>query len=72
VLSKLVEWWPQHWRSNWRVQGQSYGPKTLVSDSDLETLANRPTKIFSVEEMWKYTHIVHWSELSEPLFEAFK
>ncbi|KAJ7908414.1 P-loop containing nucleoside triphosphate hydrolase protein [Mycena leptocephala] len=72
ALSKLLEWRLQHWRSNWRVKWPSYGPKTLVSDSDLETLANRPTKIFSVEEMRKYTHIVHWSELSEPLFEAIQ
>jgi superfamily II DNA helicase RecQ len=72
ALSKLVEWRLQHWRSNWRTKWPSYGHKALISDSDLETLANRPTKLFSVEEMRKYTHIVHWSELSEPLFEAIQ
>ncbi|KAJ7245499.1 P-loop containing nucleoside triphosphate hydrolase protein [Mycena rebaudengoi] len=72
ALSKLVEWRLQHWRSNWRTKWPSYGPKALISDSDLETLANRPTKLFSVEEMRKYTHIVHWFELSEPLFEAIQ
>ncbi|KAJ6626327.1 hypothetical protein B0H10DRAFT_1748616, partial [Mycena sp. CBHHK59/15] len=72
VYKKLVAWRLEHWCSDWRERWPSYGPKTLISDSDLEDLAKHTSKIFCVEDMRRYTHIVHWSELSEPLFNAIQ
>ncbi|KAF8174364.1 hypothetical protein K438DRAFT_1544712, partial [Mycena galopus ATCC 62051] len=51
IFRRLVEWRLECWKNDWRLTWPSYGPKTLISDSDLETLANRPTKILSVEEI---------------------
>ncbi|KAJ7794833.1 hypothetical protein B0H14DRAFT_2294994, partial [Mycena olivaceomarginata] len=70
IYRQLVDWRLKHWKSDWRAMWPSYGPKSLISDSDLEALDNRPTRILSMEDMQKYTHIAHWSELSEPLFNA--
>ncbi|KAJ7356530.1 ATP-dependent DNA helicase [Mycena albidolilacea] len=72
IYRQLVDWRLKHWKSDWRAMWPSYGPKSLISDSDLEALANRPTRILSMEDMQKYTHIAHWSELSEPLFNAIQ
>ncbi|KAJ7741732.1 P-loop containing nucleoside triphosphate hydrolase protein [Mycena metata] len=72
IFKKLVSWRLAHWRSDWCHNWPSYGPKSLVSDSDLEDLAAHTSKIFSVEDMRRYTHILHWTDLSIPLFEALQ
>ncbi|KAJ7624217.1 ATP-dependent DNA helicase [Mycena polygramma] len=64
IYTKLV--------SNWKVDYPSYGPKTLIPDSDLEDLAAHTSKIFCVEDMRRYTHIVHWADLSTPLFDILQ
>ncbi|KAF8214487.1 hypothetical protein K438DRAFT_1749598 [Mycena galopus ATCC 62051] len=72
MLTQLLAWRLQHWKVYWRRDWPSYGPKNLISDSDLETRANRPTKLSSLEDVQKYTRIVHWSQLGQPLFEAIQ
>ncbi|KAJ7156077.1 ATP-dependent DNA helicase [Mycena crocata] len=72
IYDKLVQWRLQEWKWNWRDSWPSYGPKTLIPDSDLEDLAKHTSKIFCAEDMRQYTHIVHWSELSIPLFGAIQ
>ncbi|KAJ6584522.1 hypothetical protein B0H19DRAFT_1015076 [Mycena capillaripes] len=72
INNKLVAWRLQHWRSAWRDKWPSYGPKTLIPDSDLVTLAAHTTKIFCIEDMCLHTHIVHWAELSPYLFETLQ
>ncbi|KAJ7726145.1 hypothetical protein DFH07DRAFT_698888, partial [Mycena maculata] len=69
---RLIQWRLHHWRSDWRDRWPSYGPKALIPDSDLEDLAKHTSKILSVEDMHQYTHIVHWSDLSTPLFDALQ
>ncbi|KAJ6527790.1 hypothetical protein B0H19DRAFT_915851, partial [Mycena capillaripes] len=67
---KLIEWRLNHWKKYWRVEWPSYGPKSLVSDSDLEEISQHNSKIHSVDDLKQYTHIVHWTALSGCLFEA--
>ncbi|KAJ7211426.1 P-loop containing nucleoside triphosphate hydrolase protein [Mycena rebaudengoi] len=69
---QLISWRLEHWRSDWRTQWPSYGPKSLISDSDLEDLAKHVGKISAVNDMLPYTHIIHWEELSVPLFAAIQ
>jgi hypothetical protein len=68
IYLQLISWRLEHWRSDWRTQWPSYGPKSLISDSDLEDLAKHTSKISAVDDMLPYTHIVHWDDLSVPLF----
>ncbi|KAJ7750919.1 ATP-dependent DNA helicase [Mycena maculata] len=68
VYHRLIQWRLQHWRSDWRDRWPSYGPKALIPDSDLEDLAKHTSKIFSVEDMRQYTHIVHWSFVGSLIF----
>ncbi|KAJ7854784.1 ATP-dependent DNA helicase [Mycena leptocephala] len=70
IYNKLIAWRLQHWRSAWKAKWPSYGPKTLIPDSDLENLAAHTSKILCIEDMRRYTHIVHWVDLSAPLFDA--
>jgi hypothetical protein len=72
IYDKLGAWRLQHWRSDWKARWPSYGPKTLISDSDLEELAPHTNKITCIEDMRRYTHIVHWTDLSTPLFETLQ
>ncbi|KAJ7684986.1 ATP-dependent DNA helicase [Mycena polygramma] len=72
IFNKLVAWRLQHWRSEWKIRWPSYGPKALISDADLEELAAHTSKIFCIEDMRRYTHIVHWTDLSAPLFDILQ
>ncbi|KAJ6477091.1 P-loop containing nucleoside triphosphate hydrolase protein [Mycena vitilis] len=40
IYQALIRWRLVHWRAHWRVQWPSYGPKCLVSDADLNDIAN--------------------------------
>jgi hypothetical protein len=70
IYNKLIDWRLEHWKNHWREDWPNYGPKSLISDSDLEEIAKRTSKIFSVEDLKHYTHIVHWAALSPHLFDA--
>lgn len=72
IYIKLIDWRLNHWRVFWRDSWPSYGPKSLIPDSDLQELANHTSKIFCIEDMRRYTHIVHWADISPPLFEAIQ
>ncbi|KAJ6578555.1 hypothetical protein B0H19DRAFT_873582, partial [Mycena capillaripes] len=70
IYQKLTQWRPEHWKKYWREEWPSYGPKSLVSDSDLVEISKHSSKIISVDDLKHYTHIVHWDALSDYLFEA--
>ncbi|KAJ7824410.1 hypothetical protein B0H14DRAFT_2245179, partial [Mycena olivaceomarginata] len=70
IYNKLIDWRLQHWKNYWREDWPNYRPKSLISDSDLDEIAKHTSKIFSVEDLKHYTHIVHWAALSPHLFEA--
>ncbi|KAJ7615916.1 hypothetical protein FB45DRAFT_757724 [Roridomyces roridus] len=40
IYQELVRWRLVHWRNSWRDDWPQYGPKSLVSDADLNTIAN--------------------------------
>ncbi|KAK6966295.1 P-loop containing nucleoside triphosphate hydrolase protein, partial [Favolaschia claudopus] len=70
IYNKLVEWRLDHWKQYWKDDWPNYGPKSLVSDSDLNEISTHTSKIFTVQDLQNYTHIVHWAQLSTPLFIA--
>ncbi|KAJ7626743.1 hypothetical protein B0H17DRAFT_963245 [Mycena rosella] len=72
IYNKLVAWRLVHWRQYWKQRWPSYGPKSLIPDSDLEDLSTHTSKIFCIEDMRRYTHIAHWLDLSPSLFDALQ
>ncbi|KAJ6465271.1 ATP-dependent DNA helicase [Mycena sanguinolenta] len=70
IYQELVLWRLKHWREFWRDEWPSYGPKCLISDADLNELANHAGSLRCTDDMLAFTHILHWEQLSEPLFEA--
>ncbi|KAJ7017267.1 hypothetical protein C8F04DRAFT_881318, partial [Mycena alexandri] len=70
IYQALVQWRLKHWRDHWREEWPSYGPKSLVSDADLNDLTNHVGALNCVDDMLPFTHILHWAEISELLFEA--
>ncbi|KAJ7689931.1 hypothetical protein B0H17DRAFT_906619, partial [Mycena rosella] len=70
IYQELVRWRLKLWRDHWRDEWPSYGPKCLVSDADLNNLATHVGSLRSVDDILPFTHIVHWAEISELLFEA--
>jgi hypothetical protein len=72
IIERLMQWRLQHWKDNWMERWPNYGPKTLVSDSDLEDVAKHQHKIKNTEDLKRYTHIVHWNDLSLPLLTSLQ
>jgi hypothetical protein len=72
IYKELTKWRLSHWREKWRSQWPSYGPKSLVSDADLENVAKHVGSITSIDHLRPLTHIIHWSQLSEPLFRTVR
>jgi hypothetical protein len=70
IYNNLIDWRLEHWKTYWRDEWPSYGPKSLISDSDLEEIAKHTSKIFSTDDLKHYTHIVHWAAISPHLFKA--
>ncbi|KZT65122.1 ATP-dependent DNA helicase, partial [Daedalea quercina L-15889] len=70
ILVYLRSWRDVEWREQWKMRWPLYGPRSLISDNDLEAVANNAGKILSVEDLYSLTHILHWDDLSEPLFRA--
>ncbi|KAH9840238.1 ATP-dependent DNA helicase [Rhodofomes roseus] len=70
VLACLQDWQESEWRERWRVRWPLYGPKSLVSDKDLETVADHAGAITQVGDLYPLSHIVHWDELAKSLFRA--
>ncbi|KAF8152060.1 hypothetical protein K438DRAFT_1910255 [Mycena galopus ATCC 62051] len=72
IFEKLSEWRMEHWKQDWMAKWPRYGPSSLISHSDLEEIAKHAAKIISVEDLQLYTHIIHWDDISGPLFAAFE
>ena len=73
VYNELKQWRLEIWEKDWRDDWPSYGPKTLVSDCDLECISNRAgSSIFTIKDVRRYTHIIHWPELGVPLMDALR
>jgi hypothetical protein len=52
----LVKWRLQHWKNDWRDGWPSYGPCSLIPDSDLDNLAKHAGKIESVDNLIPLVH----------------
>ncbi|KAJ7476788.1 ATP-dependent DNA helicase [Mycena latifolia] len=73
IYQMLVQWRLQHWKSHWRDDWPSYGPTSLIPNSDLDTVAKHAGSIDSVDDFFPLVHgVVHWAELTPPLLEAVK
>jgi hypothetical protein len=70
ILSELVQWRLDLWRTDWRDDWPAYGPKSLVSDVDICKIANNAGSIQAENDLLCYANILHWHELSKPLFHA--
>jgi hypothetical protein len=70
IYEELVKWRLCHWREKWRLEWPCYGPKSLISDADLENVAKHAGTITSIDHLRPLTHIIHWSQLADPLFNA--
>ncbi|KAJ7484814.1 hypothetical protein B0H11DRAFT_2279523 [Mycena galericulata] len=51
MYQMLIEWRLRHWRSDWRDEWPSYGPKSLIPDSDLDNLAKHAASIETVDDL---------------------
>ncbi|KAJ7679453.1 P-loop containing nucleoside triphosphate hydrolase protein [Mycena polygramma] len=72
IYQELVRWRLKLWRDHWRDDWPSYGPKCLVSDVDLNELAKHAGSLHCIDDMLPFTHIVHWEDISVPLFAALQ
>ncbi|KAJ7715861.1 hypothetical protein B0H14DRAFT_2644026 [Mycena olivaceomarginata] len=73
MYQMLVSWRLQHWRTDWRDEWPSYGPRSLIPDSDLDTLAKHAGSIATVDDLVPLLQgVLHWDELAQPLLEALK
>lgn len=70
ILEQLVNWRHEIWSTKWRSQWPLYGPKAMVADADLENVAKHAGSIVKVDDLLPLTHIIHWSLISGPLFDA--
>ncbi|KIM71198.1 hypothetical protein PILCRDRAFT_83029, partial [Piloderma croceum F 1598] len=70
IYKELVSWRLKIWREEWHSKWPAYGPKSLISDTDLENIAKHSGTITVIDDLHSLEHIVHWSTLSIPLFNA--
>jgi hypothetical protein len=70
IFAQLVNWRLELWQTVWRRDWPSYGPKTLVSDVDLRKVTNNSRSIKVQDDLLHYTNLLHWNDLSTPLFQA--
>ncbi|KAJ7506316.1 hypothetical protein B0H11DRAFT_1707264, partial [Mycena galericulata] len=73
MYQMLIEWRLRHWRSDWRDEWPSYGPKSLIPDSDLDNLAKHAASIETVDDLVPLVQgVVHWEELAPVLLATIK
>lgn len=51
------------WSSEWKMEWQGFGPKALVSDSDLANVAKHASSIQSLDDLRRYTQIPYFDEV---------
>jgi hypothetical protein len=72
IYQELVRWRTHLWKKEWRDKWPSYGPKTLVSDSDLNTVAKHAKSIHTIDDIRRRTNIIHWIDLSTSFLDALQ
>ena len=73
IYNELKRWRLEVWKRDWWDSWPSYGPKTLVSDCDLENLSNcAGCSIFTIQDVHRHTRLIHWPELGVPLLNALR
>ncbi|KAJ6536866.1 P-loop containing nucleoside triphosphate hydrolase protein [Mycena capillaripes] len=48
MYQRLIDWRLQHWRNDWRDGWPSYGPNSLIPDSDLDNLAKHAGTVTTI------------------------
>jgi hypothetical protein len=72
IYKELISWRLKMWQEEWRSKWPAYGPKSLISDVDLEDISKHAGSITTLDDLVARTHIIHWSFLARPLFNAIQ
>lgn len=72
IYQELVQWCTHLWKKEWRDKWPRYGPKTLISDSDLSTIAKHAKPIPTIDNICHHTNIIHWIDLSTSFLNALQ
>ncbi|KAG6819048.1 hypothetical protein H0H93_015956 [Arthromyces matolae] len=72
VLKRLEIWRLDLWKMEWAASWPCYGPSQLITDHDLQEIAKRALTIQTIDDLYSFTSIVHWAELSQPLFSILQ
>jgi hypothetical protein len=72
LRQSLVTWRRRYWEESWRDDWPCYGPKSLLSDGDLDEVAQHMGSITSVETLRPFVHVLHESRILPELLVAFK
>lgn len=72
IICKLKDWRVKIWRDEWEDDWPSYGPQSLISDKDLDIIAQRAHSIHGYDDIYSLTQILHIDELFTPLLSALK
>ncbi|KAF8237775.1 hypothetical protein L208DRAFT_1012870, partial [Tricholoma matsutake] len=70
IYQELICWCTLLWQREWRDKWPSYGPKTLLSDTDINTVAKHAGSIHVVDDLHRHTHVIHWDDLAIPFLHA--
>ncbi|KAG8938532.1 hypothetical protein FRC04_008353 [Tulasnella sp. 424] len=72
IYLRMETWRYMRWNIEWQNRWKRWGPEDILTDADLSSITNNAEKIHSIEEMRRYTGLVHWDELSKSLWLAFE
>ncbi len=72
ILTALKGWRVKLWRDEWSDEWPSYGPHSLISDADLEIIAQRAHTIHTYDDIYSLTQILHIDDLAAPLLAALE
>ncbi|KAI0752220.1 P-loop containing nucleoside triphosphate hydrolase protein [Irpex lacteus] len=58
------------WKETWRAEWRSFGPKSLITDADIEAVAKVATSISSLDDLRPLTRIPYWDIFAPWLLSA--
>lgn len=70
VRDELRQLRAQAWRDSWRVEWRSFGPRSLIADTDLDAVAKVATSISCLDDLRPLTRIPYWDVFAPWLLTA--
>lgn len=58
------------WKESWRTEWRSFGPKSLITDANIEAVARVATSILSLDDLRPLTRIPYWDIFAPWLLTA--